>query len=191
MSLPQDEKEANLKKMMEEMQKVQEAAKPGPQHAGLAKLVGEWDQTSHFKMEGMEPCTGTGTCKYRMMLGGRFLVADTDSTMKIKMPDGTTAEQPFQGFMLMGYDNVVKEYQMVWCDAMGSGIYVLTGKADASGKTVTFDGIAKDVMTPEGRPWRTVFKLDSDDQHTLELWDSHNSTKTLALMGTIVSKRKS
>jgi hypothetical protein len=187
---PQDEKDA-AKKAKEEMAKMMEmyekAAQPTDIHKALAKLAGKWNQTSKFDgMPGMPPCEGKGTAEYKSIIGGRFVTCDVTG----EMPDMTdpTKMKAFTGFQLLGYDTTTKQYQMAWVDNMGTGIWWTTGTPDASGKTVTFDGTAKDVLTPQGRPFRFVWHAESDDKHTLEMWDAMDG-KTLTKMGVITETR--
>jgi hypothetical protein len=102
--------------------------------------------------------------------------------------DGKPMDMPFTAMAILGYDNVTKQFQEAWLDSMGTGLYTLAGKADASGKKITMEGIAKDVKTPEGRPWKFVMDLSNADKVTTEMWDTHKGA--MIKVGTITSVRK-
>jgi Protein of unknown function (DUF1579) len=171
---PQDEKDRE--KMMAAYEK---AGQPGEQHKALASWAGKWSQSGECPMG-----KWTGNVEYKSILGGRFVVGEADA--KMQMGDKAV---DFQSFQINGYDNVLKQYQTVWLDSMGTGVYLLPGTADASGKKLTFEGPVKDVLTPNGRPFRVVVTIDGDDKHTTELWDSKKDGKTLEKEATITETR--
>ena len=179
-SAPQDEKQLEeMKKMMEAYEK---AAQPTDIHKGLASLAGSWDQQCDFGGQATP-----GSVEYRSILGGRFVVGE--SKMKMAMPGAPEAKE-FEGFHILGYDNVLKQFHSVWTDSMSTGLMFSTGSADASGKVITFESIAKDVLTPQGRPFKMVIKLEGNDKHVVELYDSVKDGKTLEKMGTVTATRK-
>jgi hypothetical protein len=178
LSAPQDEKEAA--KQAEMMMKVAKSAIPGEQHKQLAKMAGKWNQEIKFG-----PTANAGTIEYKSIIDGRFVVGHCTSQMP--GPDGKM--MPFLGFQLLGYDNVTKQYQSVWVDSMGTGFWACSGPADASGKVVTLEGTMKDVITPEGRPFKFVVKHDGDDKRVIEMWDAMEAGKAPTLQGTITETR--
>jgi hypothetical protein len=171
---PQDEKE--MEKVMAAYEK---AATPNELHKGLTSWAGKWEQKGEFPMG-----TWNGTVNYKPILGGRFVLAETTASMKV-------GDKPmeFEALQILGYDNVLKQYQTIWLDTMGTGMYFSPGTADASGKTVTYEAPAKDALTPQGRPFKVVITVDGPDKHTVELWDSKKDGKTLVKEGTIVETR--
>ena len=47
------------------------------------------------------------------------------------------------------------------------------GTADATGRVITLRGTVRDAMTPdEPRPWHLVIKIESDDRHVIEIYDT-------------------
>jgi Protein of unknown function (DUF1579) len=188
MSTPQDEKDA-AKRMQEDMAKVKAAAAPGEQHTQLAKLVGTWDQK--FVKVGTN-ITGTGTVRYRSILGGRFIVGETTATMNTGaggMNGDGAAAMPWEGFCTLGYNNVTKQYEQTHLDSMGTAICFATGTADASGKTITYETTVKDAITPEGRPFKVVVRIESDDKQVIELWEARDG-KPLAKSCEITETRQ-
>lgn len=178
---PQDAEE--MAKMMAAYEK---AATPGEQHKALASLAGKWDQHNVFMMGG-PPQESKGSVEYKSILGGRFVVGHSASKMKMPGPDGKMVEREFEGFMVLGYDNVLKQYQSIWCDSMGTGIYMSQGTADAAGK-VTLEGTMKDALTPAGRPFKMTIAHEGPDKSVTELWDAFDG-KNLQKMGVITATR--
>jgi hypothetical protein len=179
----------DAEKMKEMMAMYEKAAQPGDQHKGLQTLVGKWDQKCEFTMGGPSPTVSSGTAEYRSLHDGRFVIGENNTKMMMPDATGKMTERPFTGFNLLGYDNVLKQYQSCWCDSMGTGIFWSTGTPDASGKVITYEGSMKDAMTPQGRPWKMVINLESNDKHVIELWDAMDG-KTLQKMGVITETRK-
>jgi hypothetical protein len=171
---PQDEKD--MEKMIAVYEK---AAQPTEIHKGLASWAGKWEQKGECPMGPI-----SGTVEYKSVLGGRFLVGE--GTSKTQMGDKA---MEWQSCQVSGYDNVTKQYQTVWFDSMGTGIYLLPGTAEDGGKKITYQTQMKDAMTPNGRPFKVVVTIDGEDKHTTELWDSKKDGKTLVKEATIVETR--
>jgi hypothetical protein len=187
--LPQDDKEPGKKPMdPAEMAKImalyEKAAVPGPQHKMLAGLEGTWD----MKFAGMMG-SFSGQVHYHAIMGGRFVVAQIAAMLTMPGPDGKPQEMPWEAYQILGYDNVLKQYQAVWLDSMGTGIYVSPGTADATGKIISFEAPMKDAFTPQGRPYKIVINFEGEDRHVTELWDAKDG-KTLVKEGTVTETRK-
>ena len=69
--------------------------------------------------------TSRGTCKNVMVYGGRFL----EQTYQ-----GDFNGKPFEGKGVMGYDNIMKKFQGVWYDSIGTGIMTSTSTYDPAKK---------------------------------------------------------
>jgi hypothetical protein len=188
---PQDadpKKPPTPEEMAKMMEAYEAAGKPGDQHKALSSLVGKWDQKIVCMMPGMPKTENAGTAEYKSILGGRFVVEEMNGKMSMPTPDGKLAEREFNGFQVMGYDNTQKQYQALWCDSMGTGMFTSTGTADATGKVITYEGIMKDVMTPQGRPWKMVITVESADKHVMDMYDAFDG-KTLTKMMTVTETR--
>jgi hypothetical protein len=121
--------DAEMQAMME---KVKEAGTPGPEHALLNPLEGNWSATStHWMKPGDKPQRSTGTSAMAWTMGGRFLKQDFTSDMM---------GQTFHGLGYLGYDKVKKEYVSVWMDDMSTGLFEGSGPYEASTKSVTQTG---------------------------------------------------
>jgi hypothetical protein len=189
-ALPQDEKEAAKKPSAPDHAKNMElyakANVLGDRHKMVTSWAGTWDLK--FVMDGL-PGESTGTVQYRPILGGRFIAAESAGKMTGMETDGRKMEMPWEGFQIIGYDNVLAQYQSIWCDSMGTGMWFSTGSEDATGKVITFEGPVKDAVTPEGRPFKLIIKIESDDRHTIEIWDAKDG-KTMVRNGVMTETRR-
>lgn len=150
---------AEQKEMMEKMTK---AATPGPQHAMLAKMAGEWTATVKFQMDPSQPWQeSAGTSVVTAVMDGRYIQESNTSTMM---------GAPFSGMGVTGYDNVLGKYVSTWIDNMGTGIMNSTGTADAGGKTITWSGMMSDPITGKPSKARMVTTLIDDNHHTFDMY---------------------
>jgi hypothetical protein len=183
-----DPKKPSPEDMAKMMAAYEAAGKPGGPHKGLASLVGKWDQKVVCMMPGMPPTENAGMSEYKSILGGRFIVEEMNGKMSMPTADGKLEQKDFTGFQVMGYDNTLKEYQSLWCDSMGTGMFLSTGKVDAGGKKITYEGTMKDVMTPQGRPWKMEVNIEGPDKHVIEMYDAFDG-KNLVKMMTVTETR--
>jgi len=151
---------------------------PGPEHAELAKMVGEWDTT--IKMFwGPEPTESKGTATFKMILGGRYLVQEA------KSPD--MGGMPFEGHGMVGFDNGKKMYHSTWYDSMGTGVMVGTG-TETDGvvtmKSTMYEPMAGMEVTTTEKSWH----VDADT-HMFEMYMPGPDGKEAKVME-ITYKRK-
>lgn len=131
------------------------AAQPGAQHARLTRLAGHWTtQVKAWFAPGQPATESTGTMDITPILGGRYV----ESVHK-----GQVMGQPFEGREIDGYDNVAGQYVSSWIDNGGTGVLMLTGQADASGKVVTMTGDFVDPVTHKKMAYKGVSTLVDDD----------------------------
>jgi hypothetical protein len=149
--------DAQHQQMMEMMAK---ASMPGPMHELMKPMAGNWKTTAKTWMGEGEPKVSEGTCESSWILGNRYL----QSTYKGDM-QGT----PFEGWGLMGYDNMKKEFVSMWADNMGTGIEMSDGKADPSGKVFTMMTTMNDPQTGKPGRYKMVTKVMSGDQYTMSM----------------------
>ncbi len=159
------------KAMMEEMAKY---STPAAEHKALEQFVGTWDTNAKMWMApGAAPQESTGTAENKMTLGGRFLEQKFEGNMM---------GQPFIGMGYTGYDLYKKEYVGNWMDSMNTGIMKSTGKADPSGKTMTFTGTMDDPMQKKTMPFKEVIKVVDNDHHVFEMWSPGPDGKMFKMM---------
>ena len=149
-----------------EQQKAMEAymamMAPNENHAFLANFVGDWDvATNAWMRPDAKPATGQGTYTAQMILGGRFVM------MNYK---GTIFGQPFEGFQIIGYDNIKKKYETFWIDNSSTSFYLSEGVRDQEGTTLADTGLWPDPMTGGTIKVRDEMKLAGPDAFIYELY---------------------
>ena len=130
---------------------------PGPIHKMWAESAGEWK----FKMKmwmnpAAEPMVSEGTSSNEMILGGRYLKS---------VRKGSMMGMPFEGWSLMGFDNISMEITAVWYDNGGTGTAIAKGTFDQATNTITLHGSAMDPMSKKEKPSRQTFMfIDKNNQ---------------------------
>jgi hypothetical protein len=115
-----------------DMQACMAAATPGPMHEHLAKGVGTWIGKVTSYCMSPEPTRSECTTVITGIMDGRFFKSETSGEMP--------GMGPFNGFAIVGYDNVAKKFQQTWIDNMGTGMMISTGELSPDGKTLTWTG---------------------------------------------------
>jgi hypothetical protein len=136
----------------------QDLPKPGPEHARLKQIEGTWDAT--VKMNGQE---SKGTMKYKMGLGGLWLIADFE---------GDVGGMKFQGHGLDSYDAGKKKYVSVWADSFSTTPMTMEGTYDEKTKTQTMVGEGAGMDGPH-----TKFKS------VIEFKDANTMAQTMSTVG--------
>jgi hypothetical protein len=154
--------------------RAQEPPKPGPEHALLKQLEGNWEATISFG--GME---SKGTMTYKMELGGLWLVSNFK---------GDFGGMQFRGKGLDGYDPAKKKYIGVWVDSMSTTPMISEGTFDKDGKVLTMVG---DGPGPDGKPTKHKMVSEMRDKDTMVMtMSSPDSDGKDQVMMTINYKRK-
>jgi hypothetical protein len=149
-------------------------ATPGEPHARLAKLAGKWTtKTKSWTEPGKPPEETTGTCEFRMVLGGRYLE---------QRFEGSMMGQPYSGIGYTGYDNVRKKYEAYWIDAAGTGMMVMSGARDRSGKKTTYTGSMVDPTNGKPVAIKSVDTEVDADNFLFEMWMSGPDGKMSKVM---------
>ena len=164
------------------MDKMTKAATPGPQHAMLAKMAGEWNAVVKYQMDPSQPWqTSESTSTLTSLMDGRYCQEVTSGQMM---------GGPFSGMGLTGYDNVSGKYVSTWIDNFGTGIMTSTGTADASGKVIKWVGTMNDPVTGKATTEHMVTTIIDDDHHTFEMYGTPPNAKKEQKMMTIEYTRK-
>jgi len=159
----QPSSEEDIQKMLEAYEKL---AAPGPEHAKLTSLAGEW--ITHVKIwsgPDAEPIDSPpGLHKGEIIFDGRFvLFTQTGEMMDMQM----------EGMGVLGFDKLRKVYQMFWIDNSATPIYIASGTADPTGKVITLLGEVDDILTGErDKDVKWIYRFESDDKFFFEMWDS-------------------
>jgi hypothetical protein len=152
----------------EEMEKaMEEAARPAPQHSQLRARAGTWDADVSMWMEpGGEAQKSRGTITSRPILNGLWLAEDFRGEF-----EGKT----FEGHSMLGYSKERQKHFGLWVSSMNSTPEIVWGTADASGKTITFDG--EPVPCPMGTyvP-RWIVRQETPDRLVFEHWAKFEGT---------------
>jgi len=144
------------------MEAYQRAATPGPQHAILAAMAGEFTLTlKSFNEPGAEPEVSTGTATRKMVLGGRYLEETVQASVM---------GQPFEGRGLTGYDNVTRTWWGAWIDSMSTGIMITSGSWDEEAGVGSFEGEYNDPVTGELQSSRSVIRRLSNGDELMEMY---------------------
>jgi len=170
----QDGKDGPKMPSPDEMQKMMdEMAKPADQNKMLAAGAGTWDCEMTMFPPGKEPTKEKGVTTSTAQMNGLYVSSEHRSTM-----DG----KPFEGHAIDGYSKEKKKYFTFWYDQMGTTPMLLWGDADASGKTITYDGDVYDCgpmgqMTP-----RMKMTHDDADHMSFEFWAKFGGMSEYAKM---------
>jgi hypothetical protein len=137
------------------------AMSPGPMHKHLDALVGDWTFTGKWRMAPEDAWQDfEATVEREWILDGRFI----HETVKSEWMG-----QPFEGMGLIGYDNLRKQYDMIWVENASTATFHSTGKADPTGKIFTFEGTNSNQMTLQKDCWsRSTLTIKSDTEHVHE-----------------------
>ena len=78
------------------------AGQPGEHHEHLGALIGQWNTHIKWRVTADAPWTeSTGTAEFKWVMGGRYIVEKTESSM---------GEQKFEGMGILGYENTAKKH---------------------------------------------------------------------------------
>ena len=110
---------------MEAVMRAMQLAQPGPEHAELAKLAGEWTMTITMQMApGMPAQTQTVDASSRMILDDRFL--EVTST-------GELMGMPVETLTFLGFDRRLKQYTLLGMDTLGTYWVTAAGAMEENG----------------------------------------------------------
>jgi len=103
----------------------------------------------------MPASEGTGTTRFEMLLGGRYLREETT---------GTSMGMPFHGIGLTAYDNAKGEWANVWIDNFGTGLTITRARAAVDDPMPEFKGSYFDPRFSADVPIRIVHEEMSADR---------------------------
>lgn len=167
----------------EMMAKVAEAGKPGAEHKKLDPLVGKFTFVCKCFMDPTNPIETTGTVERKWVLGDRFIEEKYEG-------QGFGGQGKFEGCGIIGYDNATKKFTYGWLDNMNTGLSVMNGTVDPSGKVWTFEKTdCVCPMTNDKYTGRSVLKLEGKDKIIYESYIV-NGGKEVKMME-VVTVRKS
>jgi hypothetical protein len=174
------EKKADPKAAEAEMAEWAKLQAPGPQHAMLAKMAGEWDAAVTLFMPDGVKMESKAKEKCELVLGGRFVQS---------VFTGTMMEMPFEGRGTTGYDNLRKVYFSTWTDSMSTCLMVFEGTADETGKVITMHAESKGV-DGQVEKWRSVTTLIDDTHYTFDMYATRPGGKEVPVMSVKYTRAK-
>lgn len=144
------------------MQAWMESTKPGRFHEFLGRFVGEWEtQYEMFMGPGAPPMTSKGEATIRWQLPGRW-AAETN-TMEFM-------GQRVESFVLMGYDNVKRQFVGSVVDTMSTEMRTFRGGLSPDGKVLTMFGEMDEPITGEhAKMVRYQTTIHDEDHFTIEV----------------------
>jgi uncharacterized protein DUF1579 len=169
----QEKNEAKQMDPQAMMEVYKQLATPGEPHKLFASLAGSWTtQTKEWMEPGKPPTEASGSADMKMVLDGRFLQQEFNSTMM---------GQPYSGIGITAYDNLRKKYVSTWIDSMGTGIFLMEGTASTDGKTITLRG---QHAKPGGghMTHRAVWKIVDSNTQTFDMYGTHDHGKEMKMM---------
>ena len=136
----------------------------GARAPGARALEGDWKAEVKCWMEpGGSPEVSQATANAKWTLNGRFMEEEFHGEMMGK---------PFNGLLLLGYDNTKQTYNSVWLSDNQTSMFVSEGKGASGNKVITLEGKANCPATGQKDiPMKTVLRLIGPDKHVLEMFD--------------------
>ncbi|MCC6284108.1 MAG: DUF1579 domain-containing protein [Phycisphaerales bacterium] len=149
----------------EAMQAMMEAGRLHGPHEFLGKTLGTYDCVMKFWMDPSQPpMEAKATAVRSWKIEGRWVQED------FSCPD--LMGQPFQGYSLMGWDNIRRQFVTTWCDSMTTSLMVQHGSISRDMKTITSIGEMDEPTTGEiGKPVKYVTRQIDDDHAVLEAYE--------------------
>ncbi|HEX4825239.1 MAG TPA: DUF1579 domain-containing protein [Candidatus Polarisedimenticolaceae bacterium] len=141
-------------------EKWKEAATPGEAHKVLENYLGRWKAHIVSRIDPNRPSEETdGTSEGTPLMGGRFVQVVHKATLM---------GQPFEGMMLIGYDNMAKKYVGEWIDNMGTSFIHYDGSYDKRIKRIMMGAHIVDPMTRQPLKIRSVTAFVDPNNWTYE-----------------------
>ena len=143
--------------------KMMEYAAPSDPHKQFARQTGRWNVTGKMFMTPGAPATPmNASANIQMLLDGRYMMEEFKSEFM---------GMPFEGVLLMGYNNMTEEYSSIWMDNMGTGWSPASG-VEVSDGVVEMKGTMTDLISPGGRAFRHVATHHDDGTFSVVMYDT-------------------
>jgi hypothetical protein len=149
-------------------QNMMQAGAVRPEHALLKKMVGEWKAETKLWMDPTkEPEVSKGTATGKLIYGGRYLVQNYK---------GKFMNQPFEGTMTMGFDNMKERYFTTWIDSMITSVMQSEG-SQSSDSTITLASSMTCPMTNELMNGEEVVTFIDNKNYRFESYQNKDGQK--------------
>ena len=154
----------------EDMQKWTAYMTPGDMHQMLAKLDGTWNEDmTMWEAPNTPPQKLSATCENKMIMGGRYQEA---------RHSGSFNNMPFEGYSLIGYDNIKKVFESTWIDNMSTGTIRMQGTYDPSTKMVTLMGKEMDPMSGQEIDIKQTIQFIDDNNQLVQMFSNRNGQES-------------
>jgi hypothetical protein len=152
----------------------------GEPHRLMAESVGEFDVSGELWMgPGGPPMPYRATAKRELVLGGNFI----KETFR-----GSWAGQPFEGWLLSGYDTVRKRHCNIWMDNF-SPVPSFSFGGEVDGKRV-FEGEDPNPLTGKlTKTWSTLETDENDKTVMSTYWVLPDGSKQMHMRLTYTRKK--
>lgn len=141
-----------------------QTCKPGPAHARLKELLGDYELVHRMQMApGAPPMESKGSMQISWLVEGKWLVSKTSFEMFGRKVDATA---------ILGYDNFKERF--VWCtvDSLTTALNTASGLFDQAGNNLTLWGTIDEPGTPEqDKTVKYVYRGFGQDKLTFEVHD--------------------
>jgi hypothetical protein len=156
---------------------------PGPQHAGLAWFLGDWEVESRLVLPGAEGLApDRSTCRFEWLIEGRWLL----SRMK-----GTLMGAPVEWAHVHGYNNLTQNYETVGFDSTSTDAKITLGHPlTQDGSTLAYFGTMNSVGGRVNKPVRIVQERLDEDRFQSELWDPELGPQGTLVVRSIYTRAK-
>ena len=163
-----------------EMELYMKAGTPGAPHESLAAMAGSYDLAiKSWHEPGGPMMEDKGTATRKMMLGGRVMVEEVNSSMM---------GMPFTGHGMTGFDNVSGKYWSTWTDSMSTGMMVSEGTCDTQ-KVCTFSGTWNDPVKKGPVKARMKSRWTSPTTEIFEMYAPGKDGKEMKMMEITYTKK--
>jgi hypothetical protein len=105
-------------------------ADPGPEHARLARLAGDWTVTTTFRFGDAPPQEFRGKARATVILGGRFVQFDETA---VEFGQEVARQKTF------GFNAAARRYESSWRYTGSTAVMNFTGTGRDGGKTIAGD----------------------------------------------------
>jgi hypothetical protein len=146
--------------MEEHMKEAQATMMPGPEHAQLQKLAGDWTVATTMEGAGMPKSESSGSATIKSALGGRFVQ---------EIGSGEMMEQKAEHFKMWGYNNGTKKYEAVWAWTLSTSLLHMLGDSADGGKTIAWNAWYED-KPGHREEFKAKTTMKDDDHFTVEVF---------------------
>lgn len=144
----------------EQVARMMELGRPGPEHEELGRLAGEWDQRLRvWPSPGAEPIEMTGTSENRAILGGRFIESHSMASF---------GGEPMESMAILGFDRRHGEYTLIGLDTQGTYWVTAQGPRQAGG-SIVMSGTDEEVTMAHTQVYDFVLRIESSDRYVVEI----------------------